>query len=96
MSDLTAFLLARLDGDEGGAPHSLRCGYDMKEHSIPCRCAWPARFLAEVRAKRAVVERHSGHVGLDASETYRDGCDTLRHLAVVYVDHPDYREEWRP
>lgn len=21
---------------------------------------------------------------------------TLRHLATVYADHPDYREEWRP
>ncbi len=23
-------------------------------------------------------------------------CDTLRLLALSYVDHPDYREEWRP
>lgn len=22
-------------------------------------------------------------------------CDTLRALAAVYADHPDYREEWR-
>jgi hypothetical protein len=25
-----------------------------------------------------------------------DGCPTLRHLAAVYADHPDYRDEWRP
>jgi hypothetical protein len=23
-------------------------------------------------------------------------CDTLRVLATVYADHPDYRPEWRP
>lgn len=23
-------------------------------------------------------------------------CHTLRALAAVYADHPDYREEWRP
>lgn len=23
-------------------------------------------------------------------------CQTLRVLAMPYVDHPDYREEWRP
>ena len=21
---------------------------------------------------------------------------TLRHLASIYADHPDYRDEWRP
>ena len=23
-------------------------------------------------------------------------CHTLKSLATVYADHPDYREEWRP
>jgi hypothetical protein len=23
------------------------------------------------------------------------GCETLAHLASVYADHPDYRDEWR-
>lgn len=23
-------------------------------------------------------------------------CDTLRALAAVYADHPDYRDEWKP
>ena len=26
----------------------------------------------------------------------QEGCDTLRHLAAVYSDHPDYRQEWAP
>jgi hypothetical protein len=25
-----------------------------------------------------------------------DYCPTLRHLAAVYADHPDYDEAWRP
>lgn len=24
------------------------------------------------------------------------GCQTLRALAAVYADHPDYRAEWKP
>jgi hypothetical protein len=23
-------------------------------------------------------------------------CATLRHLAAIYSDHPDYRQEWKP
>jgi hypothetical protein len=23
-------------------------------------------------------------------------CPTIRHLAAVYGDHPDYQEEWKP
>lgn len=32
------------------------------------------------------------------AEAYGEGwpCLTLRALAAVYADHPDYREEWRP
>lgn len=31
-------------------------------------------------------------------EAYGRGwpCPTIRTLATVYVDHPDYREEWKP
>ncbi|MFH9426002.1 DUF6221 family protein [Streptomyces sp. NPDC017529] len=24
------------------------------------------------------------------------GLPVLQHLATVYADHPDYRDEWRP
>lgn len=68
----------------------------------------PARVLAEVDAKRQVVEMHGqAHecvsydwvskeintcMWVDADEV----CTTLRLLALPYADHPDYREEWRP
>lgn len=48
----------------------------------------PARVLREVAAKRALVHRH-------AAERHED-CDTLRTLATVWSDHPDYRAGWKP
>ena len=51
--------------------------------------AWhPTRVIAECRAKRQVVE------AVAADDATRELV--LRSLAVVYADHPDYREEWRP
>ena len=44
----------------------------------------PARVLAECDAKRRIVERRN----------HLDG-PTLRALAAVYADHPDWREEWK-
>ncbi len=44
-----------------------------------------ARVLREVEAKRAIVAGWSFQAE-----------STLRYLATVYADHPDYREEWRP
>lgn len=70
----------------------------------------PARVLAEVEAKRRIVEWHRptsappGYLpncegcwedsGMDGAPTYP--CRTLRFLALPYADHPDYREEWKP
>lgn len=84
----------------------------------------PARVLADVDAKRKIVDAYlpSGgdpHPGLpcinyegqDPAEYFSyDSCErhiaasarllrsdyVLRLLALPYVDHPDYREEWRP
>jgi hypothetical protein len=69
----------------------------------------PARVLREVEAKRRTLELHAraeanfgdGFVAeccktcdLDDSDGYP--CATLRVLAAVYADHPDYRPEWTP
>lgn len=88
----------------------------------------PARVLADVAAKRAIVELHkSWPVRVEAEPVFepvdythgdlrmsqqlawmteqeyrtRFGDEpptgpVLRHLASVYADHPDYREEWKP
>jgi hypothetical protein len=53
----------------------------------------PARILAEVEAKRRIVDRYAwlcehGDTGGTAW--------VLPLLALPYADHPDYRNEWRP
>jgi hypothetical protein len=66
----------------------------------------PARALAEVDAKRRIIEQHhrSGvtcprcSLGTEDGQVVfeRDPCGTLRLLALPYADHPDYRAEWAP
>jgi hypothetical protein len=87
---LTEFLRARLVEDEKQAGidenigHISRAGYQ--------------RAMAEVRAKRALVEDYERLVcycaeeqsGTMAGQRYQAGI-TLRILAMPYADHPDYR-----
>ena len=89
---LVEFLTARLDEDESYARH------DETPHSGP---GSTARVLREVEAKRRIVDVaaecadgmwHTGYT-CGAENGY---ADILDHLAAVYADHPDYREEWRP
>jgi len=56
----------------------------------------PARVLCEVASKRAILE-----LGIClACDVELQPCDhredTLRALAAVYSDHPDYDETWKP
>lgn len=83
----------------------------------------PARVLAEVKAKRQIVDLHGivhreigwladgeeehgeipvcglcvpKHSHYQRREDVPEGaCLTVRHLALPYADHPDYRDEWR-
>jgi hypothetical protein len=50
----------------------------------------PARVLADVKAKRAIVEDFVA-MWFDA-----DLHPAVKRLAAVYSDHPDYRREWKP
>jgi hypothetical protein len=66
----------------------------------------PARVLAEVDAKRRILELHAdGHEcptfdreigGEPVTGYYGDDCPTLRRLALPHADHPDYDPEWQP
>lgn len=65
----------------------------------------PARVLRECEAKRRIVALHSeGDKGtcytcsVNGTRVQDNliACPTLRDLAAVYADHPDYRDEWRP
>lgn len=60
--------------------------------------ATPYRVLAECEAKRAIIAEHSPVDPCDAHDADYEttACDTLRHLAAVHSDHPDYQERWKP
>ncbi|MFM9635994.1 DUF6221 family protein [Streptomyces turgidiscabies] len=70
-----------------------------------------ARALAEVEAKRQILDEHPDVNGGDCgtcvngrwgypthggSSPQRHPCRTLRLLAVPFAAHPDYDERWRP
>lgn len=58
----------------------------------------PARVLAEVKAKRLIVDRCEyqlrTYVGVPTAVATE--WLTLRLLALPYADHPDYRADWAP
>ncbi len=65
----------------------------------------PARVLADVAAKRAILDAHEELTigccntcteGMHSSEHQSWPCATVRLLALPYADQPGYREEWRP
>ena len=97
---ITEFLLARIAEDEAAAEAKdadrESWGNPYAEGpTIEFEMRFdPARVLAECEAKRRIVEFHlikherEGYAGF--------ACFTLKALAAVWVDHPDYREEWRP
>ncbi|MFF2621228.1 DUF6221 family protein [Oerskovia jenensis] len=108
---LTEFLLARIAEDEAAAREedadyaatTLLPTYDS-EH----QARWNTeRVLAECEAKRRIVELHfendpgpdaecgaCGDIGGYYSQVWP--CPTIKALAAVYADHPDYDEAWRP
>ncbi len=101
MSDIADFLLARIADDEKVAEAAIGTGYDLgyrlavdevEGHRSGVHID-PDRVLAECEAKRRIVEEW-GRV--ERLGTNGFGPGVLRHLASVYADHPDYREEWRP
>lgn len=79
------------------------------ERVVACTRAWrgvhiarydPTRILAEVAAKRTLLLLHAPepgqHPDFCGHDKHELPCPTLRLLALPYVDHPNYREEWQP
>lgn len=94
LSPLADFLLARIAEDENDAWnfHGIMCGF---ADDYPCNCGRPDRVLAEVEAKKRLVEQFDQDPWcLDGGWVYTDYA--LRELATAYASHPDYRESWRP
>lgn len=98
------FLLERIANDE----ESAGCYVDF----FPDRDMSPLfrRVLAECAAKRTIVAAHRSALdpygdaaGATCTMCVDSGpdaqgfpCSTVRALAAVYSDHPDYQEEWKP
>lgn len=118
MHDLVQFLRDRLDEDERLA-QAAKGAYIFKGDGfvpggqtstlIPMEVyrhiarQGPERTLAEVEAKRRIVQEfeHWDETTTIVSDQRDIGVmegleDAMRLLALPYSDHPDYRAEWRP
>ena len=103
LPELPEFLLARIAEDEAAAA-LIRA--TKRERQSP----WTSsRVLAECEAKRRIVEMYAAaHLagialrdvdiqGQTIAQSANVGIESvLKILAVVYADHPDYQQEWRP
>ena len=66
----------------------------------------PARVLAEVEAKRRILDEHGPDelrpwecracAGPHGDDGYHIPCPTVRLVALPYADRDGYRDEWRP
>lgn len=89
--NLTDFLLARIAEDEEAAREwcAVLLSRELEQGSEPFDFEAvhgpgdPIRVLAECEAKRRIVE-------------WLPEWTVLRLLALPYVGHPHYDEEWRP
>jgi hypothetical protein len=117
VTELVEWLRAQLDEDERVAREALHrqattrrmIGRRMIEETIQPIAAWrtsvwpPARVLAEVDAKRRILDQCAGLADMgfvgsawtpgDMSEL---AAQALSLLALPYADRPGYRDEWRP
>jgi hypothetical protein len=101
--DLIAFLRARFDEDDEEArrgylkaePTLDYDGWDRRTTAgLPPVVA--TRVLREVEMKRRIMDEALFIWNSDVDGVFGSGWDILRMLAVVYADHPDYRQEWAP
>lgn len=68
-------------------PHRFEAADHIAHHD-------PARVLADLEAKRALVTELSR---MERDEMGWDGIErkVLSYLALPYASHPDYRQEWK-
>jgi hypothetical protein len=85
--DLIEFLQARLDEDEAAIREDAGLGLAY---------GWPARLLAEVEAKRAILAHWTSDAQFpDFHGGYEEAMnDAALALAQPYADHPDFDPAW--
>lgn len=96
VSDLVTWLRAQLDEDERRAPLVA----DIMRLR-PATARFADRLLAEVDAKRAVLdiwERENAQRYVHAEGESRSWLvdEVVKLLALPYADRPGYEEAWRP
>jgi hypothetical protein len=115
MDDLVTWLGAALDDDErtaalaatGGSWARMVSNYFAGATGSDCRAFplaeafGPARVLAEVEAKRAILRRYAPTVEHFNRFNDNDGSldlldAILRDLALPYRDRPGWKPEWAP
>jgi Family of unknown function (DUF6221) len=84
MSDLAAFLTARLDEDDRELVKDPPQGFGYANLA--------ARMHREAAFKRAILGQYRTAAGWSSDNWPL----ALRLLAAIWIDHPDYLEEWRP
>jgi hypothetical protein len=109
--DLASFLRAQWDAEEADARWSLENAPAAHQTDPNSMNFSPARVLAEVEAKRRILDKHAfvqtkavGEgmrvVDVDVCRTCSNKhgvpCATVRLLALPYADHESYREGWKP
>jgi hypothetical protein len=109
VSDLTRFVLARLDEDERDARlfHELTCPALEQEArdgfpGLRCRCPVPARILARVQATRDIIadcEQQLRVPGGGTPGTPPAAAAVRKVLGAMALDYelsPRWQEQWRP
>lgn len=104
VDELIAFVRACLDRVEQDAPdiHETECAVgNYRGFRDGCDCGWPKRVLADVAAKRAILD---GYAELTANgERLFDTAlhmqwtilrQVVRALAQAYAGWDGWREEW--
>lgn len=103
--DIAYFLRDQIADDKADSRHGLRAWTWADGKQVP------GRWARECEAKWRIVAFHRPSTdhphgwnaycvgcyeegGMDGAPNYP--CKTIRLLAAVYSDHPDYREDWKP
>jgi hypothetical protein len=98
---LAEFLAARLDEDGAAAKAWLPLGNPDAAQREHIACVDPGRVLREVEAKREILaayecylaerKEHAGDLALSGAFLALHG--TVKTLAAVWRDHPDWRAD---
>jgi Family of unknown function (DUF6221) len=95
-------LLDTMGGIEGDAPHVARHDPARVLREVAAKRAILAEHAPRAYDRygrigiycRACVTGHEPYMDDDTPDSWP--CATVRHLAAVWGDHPDYRPEWKP